>query len=164
MKPKRLFVVDSNVLMHDPASLFRFQEHDIFVPMMVLEELDNNKKGRSEVSRNARQASRFLDELLANASREEIEKGLSLDIHNLHNGNHDALCSGRIFFQTESYPDALPKHIPGNLPDNNILGTAVALSKNESMHDVTLVTKDINLRIKASVLGIRAEDYRCLYA
>ena len=60
---KRLFVLDSNVLMHDPTCLFRFQEHDLYLPMMVLEELDNNKKGRSEVARNARQASRFMDEI-----------------------------------------------------------------------------------------------------
>ena len=68
---QRLFVLDTNVLMHDPTALFRFKEHDVFLPMMVLEELDNNKKGHSEVARNARQASRFLDELMSDASKEE---------------------------------------------------------------------------------------------
>ncbi len=167
---KRLFVVDSNVLMHDPASLFRFQEHDIFVPMMVLEELDKNKKGRSEVARNARQASRFLDELLSNASHVQIEQGLPLNIHfHEQNNNHkkrnshkdlSEQLSGRLFFQTRAYPDSLPHHLPGNLPDNNILGTALALQQQESERHITLVTKDINLRIKAAVVGIHAEDYR----
>src|SRR5688500_20286211 len=63
----KLFVLDSNVLMHDPTSLFRFQEHDIYIPMVTLEELDNNKKGMSEVARNARQTSRFLDEIVSSA-------------------------------------------------------------------------------------------------
>ncbi|TDY01542.1 PhoH family protein [Thiohalophilus thiocyanatoxydans] len=166
---KRLFVVDSNVLMHDPTSLFRFQEHDIFVPMMVLEELDNNKKGRTEVARNARQASRFLDELLFGASHEEIEQGLPLNAHldalaqhKLQNGHKELAeqLSGRLFFQTRAYPDSLPHHLPGNLPDNNILGTALALQENRQERRVTLVTKDINLRIKAAVVGIHAEDYR----
>ena len=71
MKP-RLFILDTNVLMHDPTALFRFKEHDIFLPMMVLEELDNNKKGRSEVARNARQTSRFIDELITDATKEQI--------------------------------------------------------------------------------------------
>lgn len=75
---QRLFVLDSNVLMHDPTALFRFQEHDIFLPMMVLEELDNNKKGHSEVARNARQTSRFIDELITDATHEQIEPGLYL--------------------------------------------------------------------------------------
>ena len=61
----KLFVLDTNVLMHDPTSLFRFEEHDLFIPMATLEELDGNKRGMSEVSRNARQASRFLDEIVS---------------------------------------------------------------------------------------------------
>ena len=167
---KRLFVVDSNVLMHDPSSLFRFQEHDIFVPMMVLEELDNNKKGRTEVARNARQASRFLDELLSGASHAQIEQGLPLNAqldaslahHKTPNGQKELAeqLSGKLFFQTRAYPDSLPHHLPGNLPDNNILGTALALQENQQERQVTLVTKDINLRIKAAVVGIHAEDYR----
>ena len=60
----KLFVLDTNVLMHDPTSLFRFEEHDIYLPILTLEELDSHKKGMTEVARNARQASRFLDELV----------------------------------------------------------------------------------------------------
>ncbi len=159
---KRLFVIDSNVLMHDPTALFRFQEHDLFLPMMVLEELDNNKKGHSEVARNARQTSRFIDELMSNASKEEIEKGINLDIYRL-NGDKDDKTennqTGRLFFQTLAYPNSLPEYLPGSLPDNNILGTALSLQGKFNNHSITLVTKDINMRIKASILGLHSEDY-----
>jgi PhoH-like ATPase len=70
---RRLFVLDTNVLMHDPTALFRFKEHDVFIPMAVLEELDAGKKGASETARNARQASRFIDELIDDRNSESIE-------------------------------------------------------------------------------------------
>src|SRR5213083_1953247 len=73
----KLFVLDTNVLMHDPTSLFRFEEHDVFLPMVTLEELDDHKKGMSEVARNARQASRFLDEIVSQEGG-DLEKGYSL--------------------------------------------------------------------------------------
>jgi len=76
----KLFVLDTNVLMHDPTSLFRFEEHDLYVPMATLEELDNNKKGMSEVARNARQASRYLDEMLTRWDS-GIAEGIALEIH-----------------------------------------------------------------------------------
>ena len=76
-KTKKLFVLDTNVLMHDPASLFRFEEHDIYLPMGTLEELDGHKKGLSDVARNARQASRFLDEIVAD-SVADIQAGLAI--------------------------------------------------------------------------------------
>ena len=156
---KRLFVLDSNVLMHDPTALFRFQEHDLFLPMMVLEELDNNKKGRSEVARNARQTSRFIEELIADATQEQIEAGITLNSILNVNEDKNNLSSGKLFFQTRSYKAALPDYLPGNLPDNNILGTTLALSEELKNYDITLVTKDINLRIKAASLGIKVEDY-----
>ena len=154
---QRLFVLDSNVLMHDPTALFRFQEHDLFLPMMVLEELDNNKKGRSEVARNARQTSRFIEELVADATQKQIEAGITLN--SVLNTDENNLSSGKLFFQTRSYKAALPDYLPGNLPDNNILGTTLALSEKFTKHEITLVTKDINLRIKAASLGIKVEDY-----
>lgn len=154
---KRLFVLDSNVLMHDPTALFRFQEHDLFLPMMVLEELDNNKKGRSEVARNARQTSRFIEELVADATQKQIEAGITLN--SILNKDENNLSSGKLFFQTRSYKTALPDYLPGKLPDNNILGTTLALSEELKNYDITLVTKDINLRIKAASLGIKVEDY-----
>ena len=96
---RRAFVLDTNVLMHDPAAVFRFEEHDIYLPMGVLEELDAGKKGLSESARNVRQVSRFLDELMANATKEQIDLGLELPVG--RSGNHGKKPpSGRLFFQT----------------------------------------------------------------
>jgi PhoH-like ATPase len=164
---KKLFVLDTNVLMHDPTALFRFQEHDIYLPMTVLEELDNNKKGHTEVARNARQSSRFMDSLMAKApSLETISEGVPL-------GNTDEegatitsaisnakYASGRLFFQTEKIAINLPDTLPGGKSDNTILGTALALQQHRSDCRVILVSKDTNMRIKAAVLGIHSEDYR----
>jgi PhoH-like ATPase len=156
---KKLFILDTNVLMHDPTSIFRFAEHDIFMPMVVLEELDRAKKGTSEVARNVRQVSRFLDQLMTSASKQDIDSGLPLPTSRLPgNGGDDANC-GHLFFQTQLQPKQLPQTLPGNTPDNNILGTAMALAEMAPKRHVTLVSKDINLRIKAAVLGIHTEDY-----
>jgi PhoH-like ATPase len=147
-----LFVLDTNVLMHDPSCLFRFEEHDIFLPMIVLEELDNNKKGMSEVARNARQASRSLDALAACANG-DIRAGLPLSAL----GNTEA--SGTLFFQTELLPHALPADLPQGKADNQILSVVQALTQRHPERDVVLVSKDINMRIKARALGLTAEDY-----
>lgn len=157
LSDKRLFVLDTNVLMHDPTALFRFKEHDIYIPMMVLEELDHAKKGISEVARNVRQASRFLDELIADLSKEAIDQGLCLPIP--QNGSEAPVVAGRLYFQTRPLTSALPVDLPGNTPDNNILSVAIGLQQKHPNRPVTLVSKDINLRIKAAILGIHAEDY-----
>ncbi|MGV6859760.1 MAG: PhoH family protein [bacterium] len=156
-KANRLYVLDTNVLMHDPTSLFRFDEHNIFLPMVVLEELDGGKKGMSEVSQNVRQVSRFLDQLMESVPVGEIGNGIELNPR--EHADNTLKASGRLFFQTEPMDHALPETLPGNKADNTILGTALALQ--ESMEDtaVILVSKDINLRIKAAVVGITAEDY-----
>src|SRR3569833_1538390 len=154
-RSRRLMVLDTNVLMHDPSCLFRFHEHDVFIPMIVLEELDNNKRGHSEVARNARQASRTMEELVQGASRQENEKGLHLP--KLQDSNPSG---GRLFFQTRTLNYDLPRDLPSNLPDNSILATVLALQMTNPDRSVVLVSKDINLRIKASALGITAEDYR----
>ncbi len=145
-------MLDTNVLMHDPTALFRFQEHDLFIPMVVLEELDHNKKGMSEVARNTRQASRFLDSILAGRKKEEIDDGLPIP----SNGNG---ASGRLFFQTRSMIGHLPEHLPGKTPDHSILAAALALQEKMPDHQVVLVSKDINLRIKAALVGVTSEDY-----
>ena len=157
---KKLFVLDTNVLMHDPTSIFRFAEHDIFLPMVVLEELDRSKKGTSEVARNVRQVSRFLDELMTSASKQDIDSGLPLPCTSSlrTNGDDEADC-GHLFFQTQLQPLQLPHTLPGNTPDNDILGTALALAEMAPKRHVTLVSKDINLRIKAAVVGFHTEDY-----
>ena len=159
----RLFVLDTNVLMHDPTALFRFEEHDIFLPMVVLEELDNGKKGLSEAARNVRQVSRFLDELMQGASKVQIDEGLPLPGHEfaaaLAGGVKKRPASGRVFFQTQRLDAALPASLPGSSADNAILGQALALQRSRPGTTVTLVSKDINLRIKATILGVHAEDY-----
>ncbi|MCU7878547.1 MAG: PhoH family protein [Candidatus Thiodiazotropha sp. (ex Lucinoma borealis)] len=153
----RLFVLDTNVLMHDPSALFRFKEHDIFLPMVVLEELDKGKKGMSEVARNVRQTSRFLDELMGNVPQHDISQGIPLNTLQL-NGGAEAL-SGHLFFQTKPLSGDLPSPLPGNTPDNTILATALSLQSEYPEKRIILVSKDINLRIKAAVVGIHAEDY-----
>ena len=147
----RLFVLDTNVLMHDPSSLFRFAEHDVFLPMMTLEELDNHKKGMSEVSRNARQVSRSLDALIAAGA--EIEQGIALSAL----GNRDA--QGRLFFQTQAVAPMLPSSLPMGKADNQILGVVRAMQDQLPDRQVVLVSKDINMRIKAHTMGLPAEDY-----
>jgi PhoH-like ATPase len=152
----KLFVLDTNVLMHDPTSLFRFEEHDIYLPILTLEELDNNKKGVTEVARNARQASRFLDELVtaqAEASREAIALGIPLA------EKSNGAASGRLFLQTEALGAALPPSLANGKADNQILAVVKELAEREPSRHVILVSKDINMRIKARALGIAAEDY-----
>lgn len=139
--------------MHDPTALFRFGKHDIYLPMIVLEESDAAKKGLSEVARNVRQVSRFLDELIATASSQHIEEGVELPAPS------DSDKRGRLFFQTRPLSDELPAVLPGSRPDNTILGVALQLKTAQPERPVILVSKDINLRIKAHILGIRAEDY-----
>jgi len=157
---KRLFVLDTNVLMHDPTALFRFKEHDIFLPMVVLEELDAAKKGLSEVARNVRQVSRFMDQLMQGRSHDEIAHGLVIDASRRIDIDGTEAPSGRLFFQVQPASGDLPNHLPGNKADNSILHTALSLQQDGfAGHELTLVSKDINLRIKAAVLGIHAEDY-----
>jgi PhoH-like ATPase len=156
---KRLFVLDTNVLMHDPTAIYRFDEHDIFLPMVVLEELDAGKKGLSEVSRNVRQVSRSLDELMLHAGGdpEIMHKGIPLP--SPQNNEYGTPLSGHLLFQTDLIAHNLPKELPGSKADNEILGIAMSLQESRPDTTVTLVSKDINLRIKANVLGIHAEDY-----
>jgi PhoH-like ATPase len=155
----RIYVLDTNVLMHDPTAIFRFAEHNIFLPMVVLEELDKGKKGMSEVARNVRQVSRFLDELISCASGEEIANGLPLPCVKNANEDEEHLC-GHVFFQTEALKNLLPDNLPGMSPDNHILSTALALQDEYKDSEVILVSKDINLRIKSAIIGLKAEDYQ----
>ena len=148
----KLFVLDSNVLMHDPTSLFRFQEHDVYIPMVTLEELDNNKKGMSEVARNARQTSRFLDEIVSSVVT-GIDDGISLEAH----GSGDA--TGRLFLQTQAIDSDLPARLASGKADNQIIGVVKFLQEAYPKREVALVSKDINMRIKARALGLAAEDY-----
>ena len=153
---KRLYIIDTNVLMHDPTSIFRFEEHDVFLPMMVLEELDAAKKGLSEVARNVRQVSRFIGEMMQRQQTTRLDKGLELkepDGLDLKAG------TGRLFFQT-SMPEIHSSLLrDGSFADNEILSTALSLQESGDEREIILVSKDINLRIKAAILGVQAEDY-----
>ena len=151
--PKKLFVLDTNVLMHDPMCLFRFEEHDIFLPMIVLEELDGHKKGMTEVARNARQTSRTLD-ALAGAQGADIAQGLALST----TGYSEA--RGHLLFQTMPLDYDLPLSLPQGKADNQILGVVAALRKEHMPREVVLVSKDINMRVKARALGLLTDDYQ----
>ena len=156
-----LFVLDTNVLMHDPTALFRFKEHDVYLPMMVLEELDAGKKGLSEVARNVRQVSRFLDQLMSGADRDEIEAGLPIHPLSEYGRGFTEAPTGKLIFQTKRVATGVANALPGSSADNDILATALEIQRQEqaSARSIVIVSKDINLRIKAAVLGIAAEDY-----
>ena len=148
---KRIYALDTNVLLHDPTALFRFEEHDIFIPMTVLEELDEKKQGVSEIARNARQASRFLNELIERNDHHGITDGLPLaqpDGLRLRKG----AATGRLYFQTQTVSG-------GGKADNRILAAILDLRERHPDTAVALVSKDINLRIKATIFGVAAEDY-----
>ena len=158
-----MFVLDTNVLLHDPTSLFRFEEHDIFLPMIVLEELDGHKKGMTEVARNGRQTSRTLDALVG-VPGADIVRGLPL------NSTGQRAAGGLLFFQTALLDYNLPTSLPPGKADNQILGVVDALRKlhapraeggsHPTGREVVLVSKDINMRVKARALGLNAEDYQ----
>jgi PhoH-like ATPase len=151
-KPTKLFVLDTNVMLHDPTCLYRFQEHDIYLPMATLEELDHNKKGMTEVARNARQVTRFLDEIVSSAEM-HIQDGAPLAEH-----SHKA-ATGRLFLQTHPITSDVTSILPFSKVDNQILGVVAFLKTQQPERQVILVSKDINMRIKARALEIPAEDY-----
>ncbi|WP_164962116.1 PhoH family protein [Rubrivivax sp. JA1026] len=154
--PVKLFVLDTNVLMHDPTCLFRFDEHDVFLPMITLEELDGHKKGMSEVARNARQVSRELD-ALATFTGENGAVDSTAGIPLAKTGHREA--GGKLFFQTMLLDVKLPAGLPQGKADNQILGVVQALREQRKDREVVLVSKDINMRVKARALGLPAEDY-----
>ncbi len=140
---KKIFVLDTNVLLHDPRAIFSFEENDVTIPIVVIEELDKFKKGIDEIGRNARQVSRILDEFRQKGNLSQgvpLEGGGSLRVEL----NHQS-------------PQHLPNELIATKADNRILATALNL-KHDNL-PVVLVTKDTNLRIKADALGLRAEDY-----
>jgi PhoH-like ATPase len=165
--PLKLFVLDTNVLMHDPMSLFRFEEHDVFLPMITLEELDGHKKGMSEVARSVRQVSRELD-ALARFAKDDGSLDASAGIALSKTGHREA--GGKLFFQTLLLDIKLPAGLPQGKADNQILGVVQALREQQAARaaqhpnstparEVVLVSKDINMRVKARALGLPAEDY-----
>lgn len=148
-KATRLYVLDTNVLLHDPASLYQFDEHEVVIPMTVLEELDKHKNGVREIARTARQVSRTLSDLTANVGLEQIRDGIPIPRLNGPEGRLRLLC----------YTDLRPLEPLEENPDNRILAETCRLRQERPDASVILITKDINLRVKAAALGVPVEDY-----
>ena len=148
-----LFVLDASVLIHDPTALFRFGEHDVYLPMAVLEEIDAAGKATSESARNIREVSRILDGIIRTGGEESIEHGLPLPV------SASGVAAGRLFFQTRIRADPAPDLLPGSRPDTGILNIARTLHRERQDRLVVIVSKEITLRIKARALGISSEDY-----
>jgi PhoH-like ATPase len=141
---KKNYVLDTNVLLHDPEAIRCFEDNTVNVPITVIEEIDRFKKNGDEIGRNARQVSRFIDNLRVQG---DLKQGIALD-----GGG-----SIRVLFGLE-YADRLPPELSVGKGDNRILAVCLALKEGEDL-PVVFVTKDTNLRIKANALGIHAEDY-----
>jgi len=143
---KKLFVLDTNVILHDSSCIYQFDEHDIVIPVSVLEELDQFKKGNSELNFNAREFVRSLDAL---SGDKLFDQGLKIGPH-----------KGRILLRLEEefHADLLATFLPDK-PDHRILNTAYNLVKKNPARQVVLVTKDVNLRMKAKSIGLTAQDY-----
>lgn len=152
-KATRLYVLDTNVLLHDPTALYQFDEHEVVIPMTVLEELDKHKNGIREVAHAARQVSRSLSELTANIDIEQIRAGIPIN----HPTGPEFLPRGRL--RLLCYHDLeLLDHLEQN-PDNRLLAETCRLVEEHPDASVILITKDINLRVKAAALGVPVEDY-----
>ncbi|MDX2345939.1 MAG: PhoH family protein [Legionella sp.] len=155
-KQHKLFILDTNILMHDPTAIYHFDEHNVYLAMVVLEELDRHKTGLSEVARNVRQTNRMLVELMSRTSHQTLSEGLLLSGALAPDTNKRC---GRLFFQTDDVEQIIPKSLPGHNVDNTLLSIALGLQKKHPEQQIIIVSKDINLRIKAGILGLAAEDY-----
>ena len=144
---RKVYVLDTNVLIHDPHALSRFDEHDVILPIVVLEEMDKVKRGFDELARNVREASRQL-ELLSEGTT-DLKKGCPLP------------GGGCLFFELNHRAlEILPESLAHGSGDNRIIAVTMSLQKEHQDREVILVSKDINMRIKARALGLVTEDYR----
>lgn len=143
---RRIFILDTNVLIHDPNALQQFDEHDVVLPIVVLEEMDKVKRGFGELARNVREVSRQLDEISVQC--DELEKGCPLP------------GGGRLFFELNHRAiELLPESLLSSAADNRIIAVTMSMQKEYPDRQVVLISKDINLRIKARALGLKTEDY-----
>ncbi len=154
---RKLFVLDTNVLLHEPLAIYSFKEHDVVVPMTVLEELDHIKDRKRDISRDARVAIRALEDILGgDTTPEQILKGVALPSRE---GHEDA--AGHLSIFPDHQIDCSIASLPGDNNDNRIINTALHLQELHQPRTVVLVTKDINMRLKAKGAGIAlVEDYR----
>ena len=142
---RRRVVVDTNVILFDARAIYKFVNADIHIPISVIEEIDRFKRDLGENGRNARQFSRSIDEFRTLGT---LSEGVELVDHK---------CT--IHISTDLFNDSLPRELDPHKADNRILGTALHLQKKNPNQVVELITKDINLRIRADVFGIVAKDY-----
>lgn len=147
----KLYILDTSVLMHDPTCLIRFAEHDLMIPFVTLEELDNNKIGTADKNRNARAAIRMIEQVVDGANAADYSKGFPLAVIAGKN-------SGRLFVRADASAELLAKFDAKF--DNRFLALLEELRQEQPEKQIALVSKDINLRIKATVLGFTAEDYK----
>jgi PhoH-like ATPase len=146
-KNKKVFVIDTNVILHDFHCLYKFQENDVVIPIVVLEELDRLKKGESQINFNAREFTRELDKLSGdNLFNDGISLGKDLGNLSIETG--------------KPYSEKLKQSFPEPTPDHRILAIAEDVKEKNKAKEVILVSKDINLRMKAKSLGILAQDYK----
>ncbi|SHI43055.1 PhoH-like ATPase [Malonomonas rubra DSM 5091] len=143
----KTYVLDTNVLLHDPQALFKFEDNQVILPLTVIEEIDRFKKEQSETGRNARQISRMIDGFRKKA---KLFEGVPLD----NGGNF------RVAIYHEEFLQKLPPELQVDQGDNRIIAVAKDLQENSAEGTVIFVTKDINLRIKADTIGMIAEDYQ----
>lgn len=158
---EKIYILDTNVLLHDPMAIHSFAEHRVVIPMTVLEELDIIKDRREkDVSREARIAINNIEKILANASPKEIQQGVSIQSHNPHNlvGTLSVYADQKIK-NDDNIPFLSANHQHAN--DNRIINVALNLQNTHRDAVVCLVTKDINMRLKAKGSGLeKVEDYR----
>lgn len=146
-KKSKIFVLDTNVILHDYTCIYQFQDNDIILPITVLEELDKFKRGNDLINFQAREFTRLLDEIVGD------------DIFN--GGKSLGVGKGKLRIETgKPFSDELRSSFREDIPDHRILSIAEFTSKNYTRRKTILITKDINLRMKAKSLGIQAEDYK----
>ncbi|HCJ30723.1 MAG TPA: ribonuclease, partial [Pseudomonas sp.] len=145
-----LYVLDTNVLIHDPNALLNFQEHQVAIPMTVLEELDQLKTGKHTVAAECRQAIRLIDKVLGDATPEEVELGVPIQ------REKSGPCGSLSILMSK---DADSSALPDDLNDNKIINQVVDLQRRSAGVPVVLVTNDINMRLKARACGVASEDY-----
>ncbi|WP_111808667.1 PhoH family protein [Aeromonas allosaccharophila] len=148
---RKLFILDTNVLLHEPLAIYSFKEHDVLIPMTVLEELDNIKDRNKDVSRDARVAIRALEDVFRDATPDQITQGVPLA----------GEASGNICIFSDHHLPQDAEVFTDKEADNRIINAALYLQKHELKRQVVLVTKDINMRLKAKGAGLaHVEDYR----
>lgn len=149
---QKLYVLDTNVLIHDPTAIHQFEEHQVVLPMTVLEELDKLKMGKASIATDCREAIRQIDAVISDASPTDIAKGVAI-----MRPNGDTLGALSILLDGFGAPSRV---LPANINDNKIINSLVALQEKNPRREVVLISKDINMRLKARGCGIGAQDYQ----